>query len=170
MERHPKTHYNRTQLWGNAPQLFKIIWNIILEAQRITIMYFLNVIYVIERHNCHRLYTVYTPYILYKPAVLWVYRGAWRRTVVFFGGEKTDRTFFWKPGFGKKVPSVFHAPSSLDRRLASPSRSLVDPSGAPWRPENSGKFPKIRRGAPIDHCLAGGCDKCPPKLRRVNRI
>ena len=71
---------------GNAPQLFKIIWNIILEAQRITIMCFLNLIDVIERHNCYRLYTVYTPYILYKPAVLWVYRGVGSGTVVFFGG------------------------------------------------------------------------------------
>ena len=74
-------------------------------------------------------------------------------TVVFFGGEKTEQTFFWKPGSPEKVPSVFHALWRPGSRLATHMEPLGDPYGAPWRPEISGEKPKIGQGAPIDLSL-----------------
>jgi len=68
--------------WGNAPQLSAVIWNIILEAQRITITTFLNLIDVIERYGSFLCCTLYTLLVRLPDVIYRVYSVVWYLTAV----------------------------------------------------------------------------------------
>ena len=70
----------------------------------------------------------------------------------------------------KKFRPFFDPCENLGSRLAGLAPPWRSPVGPLAGPEIGLENPKIGQGAPIDHCLGPGCDKCPPKLRRVNRL